>query len=195
MATVRSAALGGSYVTVNPKQDIWPGDVLAITSAGATTELLVRSVTATDAHTVPELLSYKVAVANDWGTEFADGLGLKLSSAIAADATLPATAANGPAQVLANLPQIAVLSITSEAMQVSAGCAPPTGGGFEVRRRDWDFGVGADTPDLVLRSPVESFSIPRAAQVERFYLRMYDGSTPRVYSRWSSALFVNVPVS
>jgi hypothetical protein len=73
--------------------------------------------------------------------------------------------------------------------------APPAGGGFEVRRRDNAFGVGVDSADLVLRSPVRSFSIPRAAQVEHFYVRMYDGSTPPVYSRFSSAVFVNAPVS
>ncbi len=195
MATARSAAVAGTYATVNPVQDIWPGDVLAITSAGVTTNLLVKSVAATDAHAVPELMRYKIAFANDWATEFADGLGLKLSGTIATDAYLPVAAAGGPAEVLANLPQLTVLSLTDTAMQVSAGCTAPPGGGFEIRRRDWNFGVGVDKPDLVLRSPVESFSIPRSAQVERFYIRMYDASTPPLYSRWSSALFVNAPVS
>jgi hypothetical protein len=41
------------------------------------------------------------------------------------------------------------------------------GGGFEVRLKDWEFGVGVDAADLVLRSPVRSFSIPIAAQLER----------------------------
>ena len=195
MATARSAALAGTYAMHNPAQDVWPGDVLAVTSAGVTTSLLVRGVVATDAHAKPELMQYKVAFANDWAAEWADGIGLKLSTAIASDASLPATASTGPAAVLANLPQLAVLSLTDTAMQVSAGCTAPSGGGFEVRRRDWNFGVGVDTPDLVLRSPVESFSIPRAAQVERYYIRMYDASTPPLYSRWSSALFVNAPVS
>jgi hypothetical protein len=78
---------------------------------------------------------------------------------------------------------------------VDAGTAPPAGGGFEVRRRDWEFGASVDAADLVLRSPVRSFTIPRAAQVERFYIRMYDASSPPVYSRFSSAVFVNAPVS
>jgi hypothetical protein len=54
--------------------------------------------------------------------------------------------------------------------------------------------VGVDAADLVLRSPVRSFSIPLAAQTQRFYIRMYDASTPPLYSRFSSALFVNSPV-
>jgi hypothetical protein len=86
------------------------------------------------------------------------------------------------------------VSATTTALQVDAGTAPPAGGGFEVRRRDWDFGPGVDQ-DLVLRSPVRSFSIPREGQVEQYYVRMYDGSTPPVYSRFSSAVFTNLPVS
>jgi hypothetical protein len=62
-----------------------------------------------------------------------------------------------------------------------------------VRRRDGSFGAGVDQ-DLVLRSPVRSFDIPRAAQVERYYVRMYDASTPPLYSRVSSAIFTNLPV-
>ena len=195
MATSRSAALAGSYATLNPAQDIWPGDVLSITSADSTCALLVRTVALVDEHARPELITYKIGFANDWATEWADGLGLKLSAAIASDAFLPLNAASGPAQVLGNLLQCTVVSMTNSVLQVSAGCVAPSGGGFEVRRRDWDFGVVVDAPDLVLRSPVESFAIPRSAQVERFYIRMYDASTPPLYSRWSAALFVNAPVS
>jgi hypothetical protein len=118
-----------------------------------------------------------------------------LSEEIAADAFLPQTASAAPGQVLANLQQLAVTSLTETALQVDAGTAPPAGGGFEVRRRDGEFGTGVDAADLVLRSSVRSFSIPRAARVERFYIRAYDGSTPPIYSRFSSAVFVNAPFS
>ena len=194
-STSRAAAVAGSYALVNPAQDIWPGDVLAITSGGVTTSLLVRSVVATDGSAVPEVRRYKVTFANDWATEWADGIGLKLSEEIAADAYLPQTASSAPGLVLANLQQLAVTSLTETALQVDAGTAPPVGGGFEVRRSDWQFGANVDGADLVLRSPVRSFSIPRAAQVERFYVRSYDASTPPLYSRFSSAAFVNWPVS
>ncbi len=62
-----------------------------------------------------------------------------------------------------------------------------------MRRRDGAFGAGVDQ-DLVLRSPVRSFSVPREAQVERYYVRMYDGSAPPVFSRLSSAIFTDIPV-
>jgi len=194
-ATSRTAAVAGEYACVNPASDIWPGDVLAVTSAGVTSNLLVRSVAVEDGNAVPEVLTYKIKFANDWATEWADGMGLRLNEAIAADAILPQTAASTPGEVLANLQQLTVTSLSETALGLDAGMAPPAGGGFEVRRTDWQFGVGVDAADLVLRSPVRDFSIPRASQVEKFYVRMYDGSTPPLYSRFSSAMYVNWPVS
>jgi len=194
-ATSRTAAIAGTYSLVNPSEDIWPGDVLAITSAGVTSSLLVRSVVAQDGTAVPEVRRYKVSFANDWAAEWAAGIGLKLSEEIAADAYLPQTASSAPGQVLANLQQMTVTSLTDTAMQVDAGTAPPAGGGFEVRLKDWEFGVGIDAADLVLRSPVRSFSIPIAAQLERVFVRMYDSSMPPLYSRFSSVVFLNMPVN
>ncbi|ODU54974.1 MAG: hypothetical protein ABT04_01810 [Granulicella sp. SCN 62-9] len=184
----RAAAIAGSYEAVNPA-DIWPGDVLAISRGSETLSVVVRRVEIVAAPACPELLTYRIAFANDW----AASLGLKLSEAIATDALLPQTALTSPSNVLANLQQLQIVSTTGSALQVDAGTAPPTGGGFEVRRRDWSFGPGVDQ-DLVLRSPVRNFSIPREAQAERYFVRMYDGSTPPVYSRFSSAIFTNLPV-
>jgi hypothetical protein len=192
-ATSRTAAVAGTYVAVNP-EDIWPGDLLSVTSDGVTSALLVRSVDVEDGGAAPEVRVYRVTFANDWATELADGLGLRLSESIAADAVLPQTALTSPGEVLANLQQLTVTSLTETALGVDAGMAPPAGGGFEVRRKDWRFGTWTDS-DLVLRSPVRNFSIPRAAQLERYFVRMYDASTPPLYSRFSSAVFVNAPVA
>jgi hypothetical protein len=189
----RAAAAAGTYAAVNPV-DVWPGDVLAMTSGEQTMNVVVRRVDIVDGMACPEVLTYRMAFANDW----AEGLGLTLSEAIAVDALLPQTGLSSTTpiggNVLANLQQLQVVSATGTALQVDAGMAPPAGGGFEVRRRDGDFGPGVDQ-DLVLRSPVRSFSIPREGQVEHYYVRMYDGSTPPVYSRFSSAVFTDLPVS
>ena len=48
--------------------------------------------------------------------------------------------------------------------------------------------------DLVLRSPVSNFTIPREGAIEQYFIRQYDGSTPPNYSRFSSAVFINVPL-
>jgi hypothetical protein len=190
LASSRSAAQAGSYVCVNPAQDVWPGDVLNVTSAGQTLNTVVRKVTLQDGNAVPEVITCRVAYANDW----AEALGVTVSEAVAADAVLPLSPAAGPDVVLADLPQLAVVSTAGDVLQIDAGTAPPSGGGFEVRLRDFAFGPGGGD-DLVLRSPVRNFSIPRAAQVERYYVRMYDGSTPPRYSRHSSAVFTNLPLS
>jgi hypothetical protein len=190
IACSRSAATFGSYAAINPNDDVWPGDVLSITANGEALNVVVRTVTIADGHAAPELLTYRIAFANDW----AESLGLTLSEAIAPDAFLPQTAELEPGAALANLQQLAVVSATTTALQIDAGTDPPAGGGFEVRRRDWDFGPGVNL-DLVLRSPVRSFSIPRAAQVEHYYIRAYDSSDPPLYSRLSSAVFTNLPVA
>ncbi len=193
MATSRSAALAGTYAVHNPGEDIWPGDVLEISTASTSNSLMVRAVALESAHAMPELLTYKVAFANDWATEWADGLGLELSEVIASDAQLPIAAASGAGNFAISLQQASIVMLSTTAVQVDAGIAPPAGGGFEVRRRDWAFGASIHTPDLVLRSPVRSFSLPRSAQREVFFVRVYDGSTPPLYSRFSSAFFVNWP--
>ncbi len=99
-ATSRTAAIAGTYSLVNPSEDIWPGDVLAITSAGVTSSLLVRSVVAQDGNGVPEIRQYQVSFANDWAAEWAAGIGLKLSEEIAVDAYLPQTASSAPVRCL-----------------------------------------------------------------------------------------------
>lgn len=187
-ASSRAAAVAGTYVAENPA-DIWPGDVLALTQNGETTSVVVRRVAVEDNLAQPEWLTYRIAFANDW----AEALGVKLSEKTAANALMPMTALTAPGAVLANLQQLKVVSITGTALQIDAGVAAPAGGGFEVRLSDGAFGPAVEQ-DLVLRSPVRSFSISRTAQVERYYVRMFDASTPPLYSRFSSAVFTDFPI-
>jgi len=189
LATSRGAAWKGKYTAWNMEQqgDVWPGDVLAVssTSSGVDANLVVRRVQVELLCTSPGLAQYVVEFANDW----ADALAIKTSNSVPADVWLPQQPETTPP--LANLAAMSVASITGSAIQVSANATPPSNGGFEVRRRDWAFGPGTDS-DLVLRSPVANFTIPREAAEERYFVRMYDGSTPPNYSRFSSAIFVNV---
>ena len=190
LATNKSAALSGSYSSINPTADIWPGDILAITANGETFSMVVRKVSILDGHSAPQTLTYKIVFANDW----AEALGIQLSESIPTDTSLPTTAATVPGIALANLRQLSVVSATATALTIDAGTDPPPGGGFEVRRRDFDFGPSPGA-GLVLRSPVRGFTIPRAAQLERYFIRMYDASTPPNYSQLSAAVFTNLPVS
>ncbi len=204
-ASNRAAAITGSYTAMNPiGGDIWPGDALTLTANGSSISVIVRQVTVEDLGTGPESLRYQVRFANEWAEE----LGISLSEAIAADATLPLTALDlvagvnagdppaVPVHVLANLQQMTVTGVSATALQLDMGVDAPAGGGFEVRRRDGGFGTGlagGGNGDLVLRSPVRGFSIPRAAFEEQFFVRMYDGSATPLYSRMSSAVVTHIP--
>ncbi len=188
VANGASGGRSGSYVAFNP-EDMWPGDVLSVSHGGEATSSIVRGVTIEDGLAVPELVTYHVTFASEW----AEGLGIRVSEAMATDVILPQTAQTRPGSFLSNLQQVMLISASGTALQIDAGVTPPAGGGFEVRRRDGGFGAGADQ-DLVLRSPVRGFAIPREAQVEQYYVRMYDGSTPPVYSRLSGAIFTDIPV-
>ncbi len=192
LATSRAAAWSGNYTGFNLQtpHDIWPGDVLAVdaVSTGVIANLVVRAVSIEVGSSSPDLTKYKIEFANDW----ADALSLRLSTAVPKDAWLPQQAETA-VTVLPNLAALAIASVTGSAIQIAAGAAPPTGGGFEVRRRDWYFAPGNDA-DLVLRSPVPNFTIPREAAIEQYYIREYDASIPPNYSRFSSAVFINVPL-
>jgi hypothetical protein len=192
VATSRAAAWTGKYTAWNPEQqgDIWPGDTLAVSSAsaGVTANLIVRAVQIDLTTSVPGLAKYTISFANDWAEE----LSIQTSTSIPADAWLPQQPETTPP--LASLNTLAVTSVTGSDIAIAAGVNAPAGGGFEVRRRDWAFTPGPG-PDLVLRSPVPSFSIPRAAATEQYYIRMYDASTPPNYSRFSAAVFVNLPLT
>jgi hypothetical protein len=188
----RNSAWQGQYTAFNLQNgtDVWPGDVLAVASAsaGLAANLVVRSVKVEIGSGFPETAKYIIQFANDW----ADDLSMKLSTSVPADAWIPARAEAGVA-VLGNLSSLTVGTVSGTSIAVNAGVTPPVGGGFEVRRTDWVFRPGSD-PDLVLRSPVQNFSIPREDLNELYFIRMYDGSPPPLYSRFSSAVFVNVPM-
>jgi hypothetical protein len=78
-------------------------------------------------------------------------------------------------------------------VSINVGLTPPAGGGIEVRRRDFAFAPGEDS-DLVARATVPNLTFARETANDRFYIRMYDGSTPPNYSEFSTALFINLPV-
>lgn len=188
-STDRGSAWSGKYTAWDLEQqgDVWPGDLLAVTSASASmlANLVVRTVELELSCSAPGLVKYVLGFANDW----AQALAIKTSNKVPADVWLPQLAET--TAPLANLDSLTIVSVSSSAITVNAGTMPPANGGFEVRRRDWAFGPGTNS-DLVLRSPVANFTIPREAAMERYYIRMYDGSTPPNYSRFSSAIIVNV---
>jgi len=185
-----SALWSGTYKSTRMSfaSDVWPGDALQLNapSTSLNAQVVVRTVAVSYRASYPDLVEYAIAFANDW----ADDLAIKTSTTVPADAWLPAPIA--PA-VLANLSGLTVAALNGSTVTINAGVTPPTGGGFEIRRRDFAFMQGED-PDLVMRAtqPVMTFS--RISANDRFYIRMYDGATPPNYSEFSTALFINLPL-
>ncbi len=185
------AMWSGTYkcTSANLDADIWPGDALLLTapSLSLNFQVVIRAVKLSYASTYPELVAYDIAFANDW----ADDLAIKTSNSVPADAWLPALVAP---TVLPNLLNLTVASINGSVVTINTGAAPPTGGGFEIRRRDFAFMPGED-PDLVMRGSQQTMAFSRETAGDRFYIRMYDGATPPNYSEFSTALFINLPVN
>ncbi len=200
-----SAAWSGVYQSTNvglglaAGGDVWPGDALLLmapslpvaSGGGLNAQVVVRQVKLTYGASVPDVVQYRIEFSNDW----ANDLSVKTSLRVPAEAILPA--AVGPTY-LANLAGLTVTGISATAVTVTTGVAAPAGGGFEVRRRDFAFGAsasGGNDVDLVMRSVVGTFDIPRATESDRYFIRMYDGSVPANYSEFSVGIFVNLPLS
>jgi hypothetical protein len=168
--------------------DVWPGDALLLNapSTNLDAQVVVRTVAVSYRASYPDLVEYAIAFANDW----ADDLAIKTSATVPADAWLPAPIAP---TVLANLTGLTVTVLNGTTVTINAGATPPTGGGFEIRRRDFAFMPGED-PDLVMRATQPIMTFSRECANDRFYIRMYDGSTPPNYSEFSTALFINLPI-
>src|SRR5260370_250164 len=74
------------------------------------------------------------------------------------------------------------------------GLPPATGGGCEVWYSDAGWGVD-NSRNLVGRFTSSSFTLTRYARAQDYFLRSYDGSAPPKYSRYSTALHVDYPLT
>jgi hypothetical protein len=169
--------------------DVWPGDALLLNapSMNLEAEVVVRAVRVSYGASYPDSVEYAIAFANDW----AEDLAIETSTTVPADAWLPVAIAP---TTLANLTGLTVTTLNGSAVSISAGVTPPTGGGFEIRRRDFAFMPGED-PGLVVRATLPNMTFARESGNDRFYIRLYDGSTPPNYSAFSTALFINMPLA
>jgi hypothetical protein len=186
-----AALWSGTYRGTNHDfaDDVWPGDALAMSapSCNLDAQLVIRSVRLTCHATVPDLVSYDIAFANDW----AEDLAIATSASVPGDAWLPTPAPYTP---IASLSALTVTSIDGANVTVNTGKAPPPGGGFEVRTRDYAFVPGED-PSLVLRGSEPNLTFTRQVAADRFYIRMFDGASPPNYSEFSAVVVLNVPLA
>jgi len=185
-----SALWSGTYSgnSMSFAGDVWPGDALLLNapSCNLDAQVVVRGVKLSYRASVPDLVEYAIAFANDWACDLA----IKTTTTVPADAWLPAAIAP---TLPANLTGLIVTSVNGTSVAINTGVTPPSGGGFEIRRRDFAFMAGED-PGLVLRANLPNMTFSRETANDRFYIRMYDGSTPPNYSEFSTALFINLPL-
>ncbi len=185
-----SALWSGTYIgnRTSFADDVWPGDALLLNapSTSLDAQVVVRNCRLSYLASYPDFVEYAIQFANDW----ADDLAIKAGSTVPADTWLPAAIAP---TLLANLTSLTVITLSGSTVAISAGVTPPTGGGFEIRRRDFAFMPGEDQ-GLVVRATLSDRTFSRETANDRFFIRMYDGSTPPNYSEFSTALFINLPL-
>jgi hypothetical protein len=186
-----SSVLRGTYTGTNFEfaDDVWPGDALLLNapSANLASQTIVREVQISYKASLPDLVEYRITFANDW----AEDIAIDRSSTMPDDAWLPVPA---DPTFLPNLSGLTVAALNGSTVEIDTGIPAPAGGGFEVRRRDFEFMPGTDA-GLVTRSTVRNMIFSRETANDRFYIRMYDGATPPNYSEFSAALFINLPLS
>ena len=174
-------------------EDIFPGDGLALNvpSQGVGFLGIVREAQLSVADLAGETVHYVLtfADAGDASLDFAFGsAALKETQVLTPiDVTQVGTA------YLTDLNNAEVTNITSTTVTIDTGTPAPVGGGFEVRYSDTAWGAG-NNRNLIGRFASSTFTLPRYARAQDYYLRSYDSSSPPKYSRYSTALHVDYPL-
>jgi hypothetical protein len=174
-------------------QDIFPGDALDlnIPSRTATFRGIVREVRIDVKSLAEDHSVYDIHFADDaaesLGFVFKDGHVFDLSEVATSTVTQIGT------QFLDELVSAEITDVSSTTVGIDSGVIPPEDGGIEVRRTDLGWGKDNDR-NLVGRFATRTFTVPRLARVQDYYLRQYGGSSPVRYSRFSTALHLDYPL-
>lgn len=183
------AAIAGEYacwsdfLPSGAASDPLPGDAVSCSGSFGAASGIVREVEIEAADLRDDRAHYTLRFAND----AAEPLGCVVDKGRIADE--PEIVTPG-ASYAADVPDAELTAITSTTVSVDCGTAPPSGGGFEVRRSDANFGPGADR-NLVGRFTTQTFSVPRLTRVQTYAIRAYDAAGR--YSRYSTVLHVDYP--
>jgi hypothetical protein len=189
-------AWAGEYSILSdylPVEDVIPSNAVQVSapSRGAAFSAIVRDVDVQVVSLAGDRSQYVIKFSND----AAALLAFKFENM-----TLPelltiiyTTGTPSSSLYIASLTAAQVTNVIATEITVDAGCAPPPGGGIEVRRSDAGWGPG-DSGNLAGRFTTETFNLPRLSRVQGYYLRQYDGSSPAKYSRYSALLHVDYPL-
>jgi hypothetical protein len=193
-------ALSGTYETWSDflpgsAADFFPGDaiVLNIPSRGAAFTAIVREIEIQIADPANDRGFYTIGFANDLAAPLGFEYGASAITIPVEDLPPLLETTQVGSYYQADLTEAQITAVTSTTVQVDAGMAPPSGCGIEVRGNDYGFGQANDR-NLLGRFSTQTFSLPRLARTQNYFLRLYDGSSPPKYSRYSAALHVDYPL-
>jgi hypothetical protein len=93
---------------------------------------------------------------------------------------------------------LTVVMITGSGLRARGAAPVPQSGPAtttvaEVRAHDYGWGAANDR-NLLGRFTTQTFSLPRLARTQNYFLRLYDNSSPPRYSRYAAALHVDYPL-
>jgi hypothetical protein len=195
-----SSAWLGTYETWSDflpggAEDIFPGDAIAVSvpSRGAIFTAIVREVTIEITDPADDRGFYTIGFANDLAFPLAAEFGTSAITVALQDMPSTQQTTQVGSYYLENLAEAEITAVTATTVEVDAGMSPPSGFGIEVRENDFGFGQANDR-NLLGRFNTQTFSLPRLARTQNYFLRLYDGSSPPKYSRYSAALHIDYPV-
>ncbi|MGC2475525.1 MAG: hypothetical protein WA485_14390 [Candidatus Sulfotelmatobacter sp.] len=194
------SAWTGSYETWSDflpgsAADVFPGDALTVDvpSQNAAFIAIVRIVAVDLIDSANDRAMYVI----EFATDLASPLGYQegeSTTVVPLQETPPALSTTQVgAYYLANLTDAQITQVSSTTVQVDAGVAPGNGLAIEARAHDFGWGPSNDR-NLLGRFTTQTFSLPRLARTQGYFLRLYDTSSPGRYSRYSAALHVDYPL-
>ena len=174
--------------------DIYPGDALNVTcpSRGANFQAIVQVVDIRTSDLQGDHSLYKITFADD-GVEPA-AFQFEASQLKSIPEVTELTNTQVGLTCLSALSAAEITAIGSTTVDIDAGATPPSGGGIEVRWSDSGWGPYNDR-NLIARFTSQTFTVPRLSQIQSCYLRQYDNSNPPKYSRYTTALHLDYPLS
>jgi hypothetical protein len=195
-----STAWSGTYETWSDflpgaATDVFPGDAIAVNipSRGAVFNAIVRKVTINVVDPTDDRGMYTIEFSNDLAQPLAYQDVANTATISLEDMPPRLATTQIGACYLANLIDAQITQVSATTVSIDAGMAPTAGGGIEVRLHDYGWGVANDR-NLLGRFSTQTFTLPRLASTQNYFLRLYDSSSPPLYSRYSAALYVNYPL-
>jgi hypothetical protein len=175
--------------------DIFPGDELSVNVPlrNAAFSSIVRRVNIDVVDPADDRGMYMIEFANDLAAPLAYQDAASATTIPLQDMPVRLSVAQVGAYYVANLTGAQLTQVTSTTVQVDVGFAPGSGFGIEVRAHDFGWGVANDR-NLLGRFSTQTFSLPRLARSQTYFMRLYDSSSPPRYSRYATALHVDSPL-